>query len=173
MTEIATLAGGCFWCTEAVFERLKGVKKVISGYTGGNKPNPTYEEVSSGSTGHAEAVQITYNSSIISYKTLLEIFFALHDPTTLNQQGADIGPQYRSAIFYHSPEQREIANKAKQKAQKNYSNPIVTEIIPASSFYSAEKYHQKYYTNNQKAAYCRVIIDPKIQKLYKNFSLLL
>jgi len=163
--EIATLAGGCFWCTEAIFERLKGIKKVESGYTGGTKENPSYEDISSGTTGHAEANQITFDPKVISYKTVLEVFFKLHDPTTLNQQGADKGAQYRSVIFYHSEDQKKIAEEMKSKI-----TGAVTEIIPAGKFYMAEKHHQDYYSQNRSAPYCKLVIDPKIQKLYKEFK---
>lgn len=171
--ETATFAGGCFWCTEAVFKRLKGVEEVISGYSGGRVDNPTYEEVSGGDTGHAEAIQIKFDPSIISYELLVEIFFKLHDPTTLNQQGADIGEQYRSAIFYHSEEQKKIAEKVMEKfvQDKVYDDPIVTEITAFSNFYEAEDYHQDYYENNKSSnSYCRIVIDPKIVKLYKDFK---
>ncbi len=168
--EMATLAGGCFWCTEAIFERLKGVSKVLAGYTGGVLDNPTYEDVSSGNSGHAEAVQISFAPKLISFERILEVFWKLHDPTTLNQQGADIGTQYRSAIFCHDEKQKEIAEGSMLKAQKLYTNPIVTEIVSYTKFYNAEKYHQEYYNNNQTAAYCRLVIDPKIKKLYKDFA---
>jgi peptide-methionine (S)-S-oxide reductase len=164
-TELATLAGGCFWCTEAIFERLKGVSQVVSGYTRGSKSEPNYDQVSSGNTGHVEAIQITYDPQIISYSTLLEVFFKLHDPTTLNKQGHDVGPQYRSAIFYHSDEQQQIAEKQKSKIKD-----AVTEIVPAQKFFPAESYHQDFYRKNSDQAYCQVVIDPKIQKLYKDFS---
>ncbi len=169
----ATFAGGCFWCTEAVFKRLKGVEEVISGYTGGRVENPTYEQVSNGDTGHAEAIQIKFDSSIISYKQLVEIFFKLHDPTTLNQQGADIGEQYRSAIFYSDEEQKEIAERVLAQFEKDkiYDDPIVTEISQLTNFYEAEDYHQDYYDQNRSSnSYCRVVIDPKIQKLYRDFK---
>lgn len=171
--ETATFAGGCFWCTEAVFKRLKGVEEVISGYSGGRTANPTYEEVSSGDTGHAEAIQIKFDPSIISYGQLLEIFFKLHDPTTLNQQGADIGEQYRSAVFYHSESQKETAEKVIEQFEKDkvYDDPIVTEVTPFTNFYEAEDYHQDYYNQNRSSnSYCRIVIDPKIQKLYKDFK---
>ena len=171
--ETATFAGGCFWCTEAIFKKLKGVEEVISGYSGGRVDNPTYEEVSSGDTGHAEAIQVKFDPSVISYEQLVEIFFKLHDPTTLNQQGADIGEQYRSAIFYHSEEQKEIAEKVMGRFEKDkvYSDPIVTEITEFSNFYEAEDYHQDYYENNKSSnPYCRIVIDPKIIKLYKEFK---
>ena len=168
----ATLAGGCFWCTEAIFQRLKGVEKVESGYTGGQVKNPTYEQVSSGTTGHAEALQITFDPSVISYEKLLDIFWATHDPTTLNQQGADHGTQYRSAIFYHDEEQKKLAEASKQllTEEKKYDRQIVTEIIPATEFYKAEERHQNYYDNQPYYPYCTVIIDPKIKKLLKEFS---
>lgn len=171
--ETATFAGGCFWCTEAIFRKLKGVEEVISGYSGGRVDNPTYEEVSGGDTGHAEAIQIKFDPSIISFELLVEIFFKLHDPTTLNQQGADIGEQYRSAIFYHSEEQKKIAEKVMEKFEKEkiYDDPIVTEITAFSNFYEAEDYHQDYYENNKNSnSYCRIVIDPKIIKLYKDFK---
>ncbi|MEK7497757.1 MAG: peptide-methionine (S)-S-oxide reductase MsrA [Patescibacteria group bacterium] len=163
--ELATFAGGCFWCTEAIFERLRGVLKVESGYTSGDKEDPSYEEVSSGTTGHAEANQITFDPKIISYKNLLEIFFKLHDPTTINRQGSDIGEQYRSAIFYHSDEQKKTAEFLKSKIPG-----VVTEILPSGKFYIAEAYHQDYYNQNNSAPYCKLVIDPKIQKLYKEFK---
>ncbi len=170
--EIATLAGGCFWCTEAIFKRLKGVTSVIPGYAGGQKENPSYEEVCSGATGHAEAIQITFDPTIISYDKILDVFWHLHDPTALNQQGNDIGTQYRSAIFYHSEKQKEIAGKIKKKIEESgmYKNPIVTEIVPFANFYKAENYHQNYYDKNKFAPYCQVIIDPKIQKLTSNYK---
>lgn len=169
--ELATLAGGCFWCLEAVFSEVRGVERVISGYTGGHVPNPTYQQVCTGMTGHAEAVQITFDPQQISYKELLEIFFAIHDPTTLNRQGADIGTQYRSAIFYHSPEQREIAEEmitALERAQV-WDRPIVTEITPAAAFYPAEDYHQGYFRKNPDQPYCQVVVAPKVAKLRAKF----
>jgi len=168
--ETATFAGGCFWCTEAVFKRLKGVEEVISGYSGGRTANPTYEEVSSGDTGHAEAIQVKFDTSVISYEQLLEIFFKLHDPTTLNQQGADIGEQYRSAIFYHNDQQKETAEKVIEKFEKEkvYDDPIVTEITRFTNFYTAEDYHQDYFRKNPSAPYCAVVITPKLQKLQKS-----
>lgn len=171
--ETATFAGGCFWCTEAVFKRLKGVEEVISGYTGGRVENPTYEQVSNGDTGHAEAIQIKFDPNVISYQQLVEIFFKLHDPTTLNQQGADIGEQYRSAIFYSDEEQKEIAERVLAQFEKDkiYDDPIVTEISQLTNFYEAEDYHQDYYDQNRSSnSYCRVVIDPKIQKLYRDFK---
>ncbi len=170
--ETATIAGGCFWCTEAIFQRLKGVTKVTSGYSGGWKEHPTYREVCDGQTGHAEAIHIEFDPSIINYETLLEIFFKLHDPTTPNRQGNDVGPQYRSAIFYHSVEQKKTAEQVKQKLteEKYYKDPIVTEITKFTTFYPAEEYHQDYYNQNKNQPYCRVVIDPKVRKLLSEFS---
>jgi peptide-methionine (S)-S-oxide reductase len=170
--ETATFAGGCFWCTEAVFLKLRGVESVVSGYTGGAKPNPTYDEVCSGRTGHAEAIQIKFDPSVISYEQLLQVFFELHDPTTLNSQGPDHGTQYRSAIFFEDEAQKETAERVRDEVNKSgmYRNPVVTEITPASEFYAAEEYHQDFYERNREYDYCRVMIDPKITKLYKNFS---
>lgn len=170
--ETATLAGGCFWCTEAIFKRLKGVKTVEPGYSGGTKPNPTYEEVCGGTTGHAEAIQITFDPKIIMFEKLIEVFFALHDPTTLNQQGADVGTQYRSAIFYHNPKQKEVSTSIIKKlnASEKFKGKIVTEISPFAKFYKAENYHQNYFDNNRRAPYCQVVIDPKIKKLYENYK---
>lgn len=172
MMETATLAGGCFWCTEAIFKRLKGVIAVVPGYSGGQKENPSYDDVCSGATGHAETIQITFNPKIISYKKLLEVFFHLHDPTTPNQQGADIGPQYRSEIFYHSDEQKETAQKLKDQLDSlgQFNKPIVTKITPFANFYKEEDYHKNYYERNKSAGYCQVIIDPKIQKLMQNYK---
>lgn len=169
--EIATLAGGCFWCTEAVFRRLKGVVSVVPGYTGGTKPHPTYQEVCSGNTGHAEAIQIIFDPAVISYKTLLEIFFHLHDPVNLNRQGNDVGTQYRSAIFYHSEEQKKIADAVKEKFVNDGTyKTIVTEIVPYTIFYPAEIYHQNFYEKNSYQPYCQYIIDPKIQKLTNEYN---
>jgi len=170
--ETATLAAGCFWCVEAVFGRLKGVERVVSGYTGGTVPHPTYQEVCSGTTGHAEAVQIVFDPETISFAELLDVFWHIHDPTTINRQGADIGTQYRSAIFYHDERQRKIAEESKRKADASGLRhaPIVTEIVPFLNFYPAEDYHQDYYRLNPSQPYCRLVIDPKIEKLMKNFS---
>jgi peptide-methionine (S)-S-oxide reductase len=168
--EIATLAGGCFWCTEAIFKSLKGVKSVNPGYSGGEKENPSYEEVSSGETGHAESIQIEFDPKQISFKDILYIFFKTHDPTTLNAQGADRGTQYRSAIFYHSDEQRQIADDLINELNKEYGKPIVTELLAYKNFYIAEDYHKNYYENHKDAAYCKLVIDPKIDKLKKNFG---
>ncbi|HXR80428.1 MAG TPA: peptide-methionine (S)-S-oxide reductase MsrA [Saprospiraceae bacterium] len=169
-TEIATFGAGCFWCVEAVFQELKGVIKVESGYMGGTTPNPTYREVCTGNTGHAEITKITFDPAVISYAELLEILWTTHDPTTLNRQGADAGTQYRSAIFYQNEEQRKIAEKSKAEvATKIWDKPIVTEIVPATTFYKAEDYHQDYYANNQDAGYCQIVIAPKVQKVREHF----
>lgn len=170
--ETVTLAGGCFWCTQALFKRLKGVVSVVSGYAGGKMGNPSYEEVSSGSTGHAESIQIRFDPQIISYEKLLEVFFTLHDPTTLNRQGADVGEQYRSIIFYHDGDQKRIALEVKDSIEKSsfYKDPIVTQIIPYLNFYQAEEEHQNFYEKNPQLGYCKIVIDPKIQKLYKEFK---
>ena len=171
--DTATFGTGCFWCTEAIFESLNGVVKVTSGYMGGVKENPTYEEVCNGSTGHAECVQITYEPSKISYDELLEVFFQVHDPTSLNRQGADVGTQYRSAIFYHSPAQKEKAEFYKKEVDKSgsYEKPIVTEVTGASKFYAAEDYHQEYYQNNKNTnPYCSIVIRPKLEKFQKVFG---
>jgi len=170
--ETATFANGCFWCTEAIFQRLKGVETVISGYTGGTIENPTYDQVCSGKTGHAETLQITFDPEVISYEKLLEIFFRTHDPTTLNRQGNDVGTQYRSAIFYHNNTQEKIAEKIKKTFDQEgaYSDPIVTTIEPFTQFYPADPHHQNYYDRNTDAPYCRYVINPKLQKLLKDFS---
>jgi peptide-methionine (S)-S-oxide reductase len=173
MTETATLAGGCFWCTEAVFRRLRGVESAVPGYTGGKVPNPSYEAVCSGATGHAEAVQVTFDPEVISYRTLLEVFFHLHDPTTLNRQGEDYGTQYRSAIYYDDDDQKRIAEEvvAEVNASGAYSDPVVTEVAPAAEFYPAESYHLDYYERNRMLnPYCMIVIDPKIRKLYKDYA---
>lgn len=164
-TETATLGAGCFWCVEAVFERLPGVKKVISGYTGGHVANPTYKEICAGGTGHAEVAQIEFDPAVISFEKILEVFFEAHDPTTLNRQGADEGDQYRSAIFFASEEQKQTAIRAKAAAQKNWDDPIVTEITPLGKFYPAEDYHQNYFKNNPNQGYCTFVIKPKVKKL--------
>lgn len=170
--EKATLAGGCFWCTEAIFKRIKGVEEVISGYAGGDMVDPSYEQVSTGRTGHAEAVQITFDPRVISYDSLLEVFWAAHDPTTLDRQGADIGPQYRSAIFYRSDEQRQAAeaSRSKWEASSKFSGRIVTRIEPFNRFYPAEGYHQDYYAANPHNSYCSIVIEPKIRKLLRDFG---
>ncbi|MFK4793964.1 peptide-methionine (S)-S-oxide reductase MsrA [Sphingobium sp. ZW T5_29] len=169
--EIATLAGGCFWCTEAVYQNLKGVQSVESGYIGGNNANPTYEQVCSGTTGHAEAIRITYDPAMISYADLLDIFFATHDPTTLNRQGNDVGTQYRSAIFPHSDEQEAEAKAGIARAQGDYGSPIVTTIEPDAPWYPAEDYHQKYWERvGDRNPYCMAVIPPKLAKLRKGFG---
>jgi peptide-methionine (S)-S-oxide reductase len=170
-SEIATLGGGCFWCLEAIFNELRGVKKVVSGYSGGTVPNPSYQEVCTGATGHAEVVQITFDPLIISFNELLEVFFTIHDPTTLNRQGADVGTQYRSVIFYHTPEQKEIAKEvlAKIETAKIWDAPVVTEITAFDTFYPAENYHQEYFLHNPDQPYCRVVIEPKVVKFRKLF----
>lgn len=164
------LAGGCFWCTEAVFKSIKGVESVTSGYIGGDVPNPSYEQICTGTTGHAEAVRVIYDEKVLSLSDLLEIFFATHVPTTLNRQGNDVGTQYRSAIFYTTPEQENIAHKAIEEAQKNYLDPIVTEVVPATTFYEAEEYHREYYFQHSSQPYCTLVISPKLDKLQKEFS---
>ena len=170
--EIATLAGGCFWCTEAVFERLKGVEKVTSGFTGGSIKNPAYREITTGRTGHAEAVEIIFDPEVITYEELLNIFFSTHDPTTLNRQQYDVGTQYRSAIFYHSEEQKQIAEKVIEtlESEKIFNDPIVTEVTKAPPFYEAEPEHKEYYSRNPEQRYCQAIIDPKIKKLRQLYS---
>ena len=165
LLEIASFGAGCFWCVEAVFENLEGVQSVVSGYMGGHVENPTYEAVCTGSTGHAEIIQITFDPQVIQYETLLDWLWRSHDPTTLNRQGADRGTQYRSAIFYHNDAQREIAEASKASAQKYFNDPIVTEITAASAFYPAENYHQDYYRLNKAAPYCQMVIRPKLDKL--------
>lgn len=162
--EVATFGGGCFWCTEAIFKMLPGVKSVTSGYAGGKKENPTYKEVCSGTTGHAEVIQVEFDPSVISYEKLLGTFWEAHDPTTLNRQGADTGTQYRSIILYSTPEQKAAAERSKARAQSEFERPIVTEIVPLTKFYKAEGYHQDYYRNNPDQAYCRIVIRPKVQK---------
>lgn len=164
------LAGGCFWCTEAVFKSIRGVQSVMPGYIGGIIPNPSYEAVCSGTTGHAEAVQIVYDENILALLDLLEIFFATHVPTTLNRQGNDIGTQYRSAIFYTTETQKEEAHLAIAEAQKNYSDPVVTEVVPATDFYIADESHRDYYFKNSNRSYCTIVISPKLDKLKKEFS---
>jgi peptide-methionine (S)-S-oxide reductase len=164
-TQVATLGGGCFWCTEAVYARIPGVLEVVSGYSGGAKKDPTYEEVSTGRTGHAEVSQITFDPKVISYEKILEIFWHAHDPTTLNRQGADVGTQYRSIIFTHDESQRRIAEESRAQAARELSRPVVTEIRPFEAFYPAEGYHQDYYEKNTLAGYCTFVIRPKLDKL--------
>jgi peptide-methionine (S)-S-oxide reductase len=170
--EVATLGGGCFWCLEAVFEQLRGVEKVESGYSGGTVPNPSYERVCGGNTGHAEVVQVTFDPAVISSREILEVFFATHDPTTLNRQGPDVGTQYRSAIFYHSPEQKQIAGEVIQQltAEKVWDRPIVTQVVPFETFYPAEDYHQGYFRNNPGQGYCQAVVAPKVAKFRKHFA---
>ncbi len=168
--QIATFGGGCFWCVEAVVQRLQGVEKVVSGYAGGHTANPDYRSISSGTTGHAEVVQVTFDSRVISYEDLITIFMTSHDPTTLNRQGADRGTQYRSIILYHNGDQRSTAERVIQSLSDKFSNPIVTELVELSKFYPAEQYHQDYYNNNSSAGYCRVVIDPKIKKLRSTYE---
>ena len=172
LLQVATFAGGCFWCTEAVFLEVKGVKKIVSGFTGGFVKNPAYREVCNETTGHAEGIQITYNPKEVAYEDLLEIFFATHDPTTLNKQGADVGTQYRSAIFYHSEDQKAKAENYIQLIEKEklYPNPIVTQIESAGVFYLAEDYHQNYYNQNKEQGYCQYVIAPKLDKLRKYYK---
>lgn len=169
--ELATFGGGCFWCTEAIFQRLRGIEKVVSGYAGGHVPNPTYQQVCAGNTGHAEAIQVGYDPSVVSFEDLLEIFWKTHDPTTLNRQGNDVGSQYRSAIFYHNEDQKRLAENYKKKLDeaKIWNDPIVTEITPFTNFYAAEAYHQNYYNDNPGQGYCSYIIRPKVEKLQKVF----
>ena len=169
--EVATLAGGCFWCLEAVYLDLRGVETVVSGYAGGHVPNPTYREVCSGLTGHAEVVQITFDPAIVSYRDLLRVFFTIHDPTTLNRQGADVGTQYRSAIYYHDEAQKATAEAvmAEVAAEKIWPNPLVTELAPLTKFYPAEEYHQDYFARNPGQPYCQVVVAPKVSKFRKQY----
>ncbi len=169
--KVATFGGGCFWCTEAIFEELRGVYRVVSGYSGGHVPRPTYEQVCSGTTGHAEVVQVWYHPDEISYEELVEVFFATHDPTTPNRQGNDVGTQYRSVIFYHDEEQKAIAERLKEAfAPTLWERPIVTEISPFDTFYPAEDYHQEYFRNNPNQPYCQIVINPKVRKFRKMFA---
>ena len=165
----ALLGGGCFWCIEAVYNRVKGVESAISGYAGGEKPNPTYRDICTGTTGHAEVVEITYDADIISFSELLDIFWVIHDPTTLNYQGADRGTQYRSVIFYQDEEQKQEAIASAQALQKELRDPIVTELSPAPEFFKAEDYHQEYYVNNSTQGYCQAVVAPKVQKFMTKF----
>lgn len=168
-TEIATLGGGCFWCTEAVFQELKGVTNIVSGYAGGTVVNPTYEQVCSGNTGHAEVVQLTFDPAVVSYRRILEIFFTIHDPTTLNRQGNDIGTQYRSVVFYQSPEQQETARHVIREMASVWDAPLVTELAPAPTFYPAEDYHQNYFRQNPNQGYCAFVVAPKVSKFRQMF----
>lgn len=171
-SELITLANGCFWCTEAVFKRVNGIISVIPGYSGGYQTNPSYEQVCSGETGHAEAIQVQFDPTIIPLEKVLEIFWYTHDPTTLNRQGNDVGTQYRSAIFYHNQNQKKVAKEIKDEIEKRgvYSNPIVTEISEFKNFYPAEEYHKNYYDNNKNVPYCSYVIDPKVKKLLSKFQ---
>ena len=170
--EVATIAGGCFWCIEAVFREVDGVEYVVSGYTGGTTVNPTYEQVCAGETGHAEAIQVSFNPSKISYREILEIFFSVHDPTTLNRQGTDVGTQYRSAIFYHNDQQRTVAEELIGELNKTnvWKKPIVTQIVPMDKFYPAEEYHWEYFSRNPEQAYCQMVISPKVSKFRKRWT---
>jgi peptide-methionine (S)-S-oxide reductase len=170
-SEVATLAGGCFWCVEVIFDELRGVSDVVSGYMGGRTPNPTYRDVCSGKTGHAEVIQVHFDPKVISYREVLEVFLTIHDPTTLNRQGNDVGTQYRSAIFFHSPEQQSIANDiiAEFSREKIWDRPIVTEVTAAQTFFPAEAYHQEYYVNNPEQGYCQIVIAPKVAKFRNKY----
>lgn len=169
-TEIATLAGGCFWCLEPVYQEMRGVESVVSGYMGGQIDNPNYRAVCTGATGHAEVVQLRFNPDVISYRDLLEVFFVIHDPTTLNRQGNDMGTQYRSAVYFHTPEQEATAREVIKEVAQAFDDPIVTEITPAETFWPAEDYHQNYYRNNPHQAYCMFVVSPKIEKFRKKFA---
>jgi peptide-methionine (S)-S-oxide reductase len=171
-TELTTLGGGCFWCLEAVFEQLKGVLKVESGYAGGAVANPSYRQVCGGATGHAEIVQIAFDPAVVSFRDVLDVFFATHDPTTLNRQGPDVGTQYRSVIFYHTPEQKEVAERriAELNEAKIWDRPIVTQVVPAPAFYKAEGYHQEYFRHNPGQPYCQAVVAPKVAKFRKQFA---
>ncbi|MFL6215938.1 MAG: peptide-methionine (S)-S-oxide reductase MsrA [Blastocatellia bacterium] len=169
--EVATLAGGCFWCLEAVFKDLRGVESAVSGYSGGSVANPTYQQVCAGTTGHAEVVQVTFDPRVVTFRDIIEVFFTIHDPTTLNQQGADVGTQYRSVIFYHSPAQREVAEQviAELTTEQLWRDPIVTELTPLTEFYAAEDYHQDYFERNPYQPYCMAVVAPKVTKFRKKF----
>ena len=169
-TEIATLGGGCFWCLEAVYQQLKGVQTVESGYTGGHVSNPTYEQVCEGTTGHAEVVSVSFEPDVVSYRTILEIFFTIHDPTTLNRQGTDVGTQYRSVIYFHSPEQRETARHVIAEMANVWDAPLITELSPADTYYKAEDYHQDYFRQNPLQGYCAFVVAPKVAKFRKMFT---
>lgn len=170
--QVATLAGGCFWCLEAVYDELVGVEDVVSGYAGGHVDNPNYQQVCTGMTGHAEVVQLKFDPGVISFRELLEVFFSIHDPTTLNRQGADVGTQYRSAVYYHDQDQKEVAEEviAQMEAENIWPTPIVTEVTEMDTFYPAEDYHQEYFANNPNQGYCRAVINPKVTKFRKKFS---
>jgi len=170
--QIATLGGGCFWCLEAVYQEMEGIQKVVSGYMGGHVPNPTYEQVCTGTTGHVEVTQVTFDADTVSYKEILEVFFAIHDPTSWDRQGNDSGPQYRSAIFYHDDAQRAVAEAVMRElaAESVYSKPIVTEVRPATTFYPAEDYHRQYFTNHPNQPYCTFVVSPKVKKFRQKFA---
>lgn len=168
--EIATLGGGCFWCLDAVYQEVEGVGRVVSGYAGGHTPSPSYEAVCSGRTGHAEVVQVEFDPAVIGFREILEIFFSIHDPTTLNRQGADTGTQYRSVIFYHSEEQRRVSEEVVREISPDWGNPVVTEIAPIPEFFPAEDYHQNYFANNPNAGYCAFVVAPKVVKFRKTFA---
>ncbi|MES2024884.1 MAG: peptide-methionine (S)-S-oxide reductase MsrA [Pseudomonadota bacterium] len=168
--EIATLGGGCFWCTEAVFQQLKGIKAVESGYTGGHIENPEYEQICEGTTGHAEVVRLTFDPAVVSFREILEVFFTIHDPTTLNRQGNDVGTQYRSVIYFHTPEQKDTAKHVIAEMANVWDAPIVTELSPAETYYKAESYHQNYFRQNPMQGYCAFIVAPKVSKVRKTFS---
>ena len=172
-TAVATLGGGCFWCLEAVFQRIRGVRDVVSGYAGGHHPRPTYREVCRGTTGHAEVVQITFDPQVVTFRQLLEVFFAIHDPTTPDRQGADVGPQYRSIILHHEPAQAETAREVMAEEAEGWTDPIVTELVPFEGFHPAEREHHRYYDRNPRQAYCRLVVDPKVQTARRRFSHLL
>ena len=167
--EMATIGGGCFWCVEAVYDELKGIDDVVSGYSGGHVQNPNYRQVCAGDTGHAEVIRIIFDNEVISYREILDVFFTVHDPTTLNQQGSDIGPQYRSIILYHSPEQKQVAEEATKAAQALWEKPIVTEVVPFKAFYPAEDYHQEYFANNPNQPYCKLVVQPKVNKFRSQY----
>jgi peptide-methionine (S)-S-oxide reductase len=169
-TELATLGGGCFWCLEAVYQQLRGVQHVESGYTGGQVPNPTYEQICDGNTGHAEAIKIEFDPALVSYREILEIFFTIHDPTTLNRQGNDVGTQYRSVIYYHNPQQQDCAKHVIAEMANVWDAPLVTELLPVETWYKAEDYHQNYYRNNPLQGYCAFVVAPKVAKFRKTFS---
>jgi peptide-methionine (S)-S-oxide reductase len=169
-TELATLGGGCFWCLDAAFRRVEGVASVVSGYAGGHRADPTYEQVCSGSTGHAEVVQVEFDPQTLPYADVLDVFWAIHDPTSLNRQGADVGTQYRSIILYHDDGQKRIAESSRDAVRQLWSRPVVTEIVPLDVFYPAEEYHQDYYARNPEQGYCQVVINPKLAKLRQRFA---
>lgn len=169
MSEVATFGGGCFWCLEAAFQQLRGIERIVSGYAGGKRPNPTYEQVCSGATGHAEVVQVTFDPGVITYRDILGVLFTIHDPTTLNRQGNDVGTQYRSVIFYHSPEQERAARETIEAQRQVWDDPIVTEVLPLPAFYPAETYHQDYYNRNREQPYCAAVVASKVAKVRKAY----